>query len=60
MVERKTHISWFATRSEMKVVEQLKDKLKRGSNSDLMRYLTMQAAEKILPARARTSARSAE
>jgi hypothetical protein len=60
MYGQKTHVAWFATKAEMRIIEQLKEKLKRSSNSDLMRYLTMQAAENFLPQRARTSANKAE
>ena len=41
MYEQKTHIAWFATKAEMRIIEQLKEKLKRSSNSDLMRYLNI-------------------
>lgn len=48
-METKKMIGWGATVSELRQIDALKTALKRNTTADLMRYLVMQEAERILP-----------
>ena len=54
-MQKTKHISLFAKPDEMRVIEKLMEATKRNTYSDLLRYLIMQEAEKILPRNARTN-----